>query len=89
MFRTHIGISLTAMLTLQIHAGNRNKTEKVQAQSATIENANDGELAENNTKQDRPKGVREADKTSKSVETQISASSDPRASFGVPIKCLK
>lgn len=77
------------MLTLQIHAGNRNKTEKVQAQSATIENANDGEPAENNTKQDRPKGVREADKTSKSVETQISASSDPRASFGVPIKCLK
>lgn len=56
MLRTHTGVFLTAMLTLKIHAGNKNKTEEVQAQSATIENDNYGEPEENNTKLDRPKG---------------------------------
>lgn len=60
------------------------KTERVQAHTTKGENANNGEvnklIMQTKTFQ---KDVREAGKTSKSVQTQISAWSDPRVSFGV------
>lgn len=60
------------------------KTEGVEAHTTKGDNANNVETEVNNANQDRPKDVRGAGKTlKKRVQTQISAWSEPRASFGV------